>query len=63
MPRFSAPPPNVDSRKAIQQRAREAVKPAAPEKKGHWPFSAADTISADTTQAGPTPANSGKTGN
>lgn len=60
MPRFSAPPPNVDSRKAIQQRAREAVKPAAPEKKGNWPFSAEDAISADASHAGTPPANSGK---
>ena len=39
MSRFSAPPPNGDNRKAIQQRAREATRPAAPEKKGCWPFS------------------------
>ena len=40
MPRFKAPPPNGDSRKALQQRAREATRPAEPEKKGSWPFSA-----------------------
>lgn len=40
MPRFNGPPPNGDSRKAIQQRAREATRPAEPEKKGSWPFSA-----------------------
>ena len=39
MPRFSAPPPNAESRKAIEQRAREATRPAAVEKKGSWPFS------------------------
>ena len=39
MPRFSAPPPNSESRKAIEQRAREATRPAAVEKKGSWPFS------------------------
>jgi hypothetical protein len=39
MPRFNAPPPNGDSRKAIEQRAREATRPATPEKRGGWPFS------------------------
>jgi hypothetical protein len=38
MSRFNAPPPNGDSRKAIEQRAREINRPAAPEKKGSWPF-------------------------
>ena len=33
MPRFNAPPPNGDSRKAIEQRAREATRPAEPEKR------------------------------
>lgn len=42
MPRFNAHPPNGDSRRAIQQRAREATRPAEPEKKGQWPFSAQD---------------------
>ncbi len=40
MSRFTAPPPNGDSRKTIEQRARDAMRPAAPEKKGRWPFSA-----------------------
>lgn len=40
MSRFNAPPPNGDSRKMIEQRSREATRPAAPEKKGGWPFSA-----------------------
>lgn len=39
MSKFNAPPPNGDSRKIIEQRAREATRPAAPEKKGSWPFS------------------------
>lgn len=39
MSRFNAPPPNGDSRKMIEQRAREATRPLAPEKKGGWPFS------------------------
>ncbi|CAN5324989.1 hypothetical protein BH10PSE16_BH10PSE16_39160 [soil metagenome] len=39
MPRSNAPPPDGDSRRAIEQRAREATRPAAPEKKGSWPFS------------------------
>ena len=38
MSRFNAPPPNGDSRKMIEQRARDAARPAAPEKKGTWPF-------------------------
>ena len=40
MSRFNAPPPNGDSRKMIEQRARDATRPAVPEKKGSWPFSA-----------------------
>jgi hypothetical protein len=40
MSRFNAPPPNGDSRKMIEQRSREATRPAPPEKKGSWPFSA-----------------------
>ena len=40
MSRFNAPPPNGDSRKIIEQRAREAARPQTPEKKGTWPFSA-----------------------
>ena len=40
MSRFNAPPPNGDSRKIIEQRARDATRPAEPEKKGSWPFSA-----------------------
>ena len=40
MSRFNAPPPNGDIRKMIEQRAREAARPAEPEKKGSWPFCA-----------------------
>ncbi|MDB5886997.1 MAG: hypothetical protein JWR74_3168 [Polaromonas sp.] len=40
MSRFSAPPPNGDSRKMIEQRAREATRPPVPETQGSWPFSA-----------------------
>ena len=40
MSRFNAPPPNGDSRKMIEQRARDAARPAAPEKKATWPFPA-----------------------
>lgn len=40
MTRFNAPPPNGDSRKMIEKRSREATRPAAPEKKDSWPFSA-----------------------
>jgi hypothetical protein len=42
MSRFNAPPPNGDSRRAIQQRAREATQPLAPGKKACWPFSPQD---------------------
>lgn len=42
MPRFNAHPPNGDSRRAIQERARQATRPAAPEKKGQWPFALQD---------------------
>lgn len=44
MPGFVAPPPDSDSRKAIEKRAREAVRPVQPEEKAHWPFHAADTF-------------------
>ena len=40
MSRFNAPPPNGDSRKVIEQRARDATRPPAPEKKATWPFPA-----------------------
>ena len=44
MPGFVAPPPDSDSRKAIEKRAREATQPPQPEEKAHWPFHAADTF-------------------
>jgi hypothetical protein len=43
MPRFTAPAPNSDSRKALEQRAREASKPVVlPQGKRRWPFPADD---------------------
>ncbi|MDB5930343.1 MAG: hypothetical protein JWR60_2050 [Polaromonas sp.] len=53
MSRFTAPPPNGDSRRAIEQRAREATRPAAPEKKGRWPFPVDGNPSANDREAGP----------
>jgi len=38
MPRLKAPAPDAESRKALEQRAREAVLPAPPRQKGRWPF-------------------------
>ena len=43
MPRFTAPPPNAANRKALEERARQAAMPAAPEQKGRWPFPVADS--------------------
>jgi hypothetical protein len=54
MSRFTAPPPNGDSRKTIEQRARDAMRPAAPEKKGRWPFSAPQAGDGADHGAGPT---------
>ena len=48
MSRFTAPPPNGDSRKAIEQRSRDAMRPAAPVEKGRWPFSVSDKPTADS---------------
>jgi len=42
MPRLKVPAPDAESRKALEQRAREAAKPAPPEQKGRWPFSVQD---------------------
>ncbi len=42
MPRLKVPTPEVESRKALEQRAREAAKPLPPEQKGRWPFSVQD---------------------
>ncbi|WP_293605808.1 hypothetical protein [Polaromonas sp. UBA4122] len=44
MPRFNVSPPDGDSRKALEQRAREAAMHAIPQKKGRWPFPVADTL-------------------
>jgi hypothetical protein len=41
MPRFSQAAPDIDSRKALQERARAAISPVVPEEKGRWPFPAA----------------------
>lgn len=50
MSRFNASPPNGDSRKMLEQRSREATRPAAPEQKGGWPFSANKQIFAVRTE-------------
>lgn len=42
MPRLKAPAPDTESRKALEQRAREAVLPTPPQQKGRWPFPVAD---------------------
>jgi hypothetical protein len=42
MPRLKAPAPDAESRKALEQRAREAALPAAPVQKGRWPFPVTD---------------------
>jgi hypothetical protein len=38
MPRLKAPAPDAESRKALEQRAREAALPAPPQQTGRWPF-------------------------
>lgn len=55
MPRFNAPPPNGDSRRFIEQRAREATRPAAPPKKSQWPFSVQDMPAQAERHEGPMP--------
>ena len=42
MPRFTAPPPDRDSRKAIEQRSRDATQPVVPLENVRWPFSVRD---------------------
>jgi hypothetical protein len=42
MPRLKAPAPDAESRKALEQRAREAALPAPPKQKGRWPFPVTD---------------------
>lgn len=48
MPRFNVTLSNSDSRKDLEQRAREAAMPVAPQRKGRWPFTVADTPAAPT---------------
>ncbi|MBC7445180.1 MAG: hypothetical protein H7273_06880 [Polaromonas sp.] len=63
MSRFNAPPPNGDSRKMIEQRAREATRPRAPEKKGTWPFPANQhPQGADPSACQPAASTQGHTG-
>lgn len=42
MPRFIAPPPDRDSRKAIEQRSRDATRPVVAQANIRWPFSVRD---------------------
>jgi hypothetical protein len=42
MPRLKAPAPDAESRRALEQRAREAALPAPPQQKGRWPFPVPD---------------------
>ena len=51
--RTSGPTAVNPERKAIEQRAREAAKPAAAEKKGRWPF----TADASNGSSAPDPGN------
>ena len=53
MPRFAQAAPDRDSRKALEERARTAASPAAPEQKGRWPFPAAPTSPAPASPAAP----------
>ncbi|HEX5286315.1 MAG TPA: hypothetical protein VFW43_05285 [Polaromonas sp.] len=54
MPRFNATSSNSDSRKDLEQRARQAAMPVAPQRKGRWPFLVADTAPLPSDQeAGP----------
>jgi len=51
MPRLKAPAPDAESRKALEQRAREAALPAAPVQKGRWPFPVTDDQPAGEAQS------------
>jgi hypothetical protein len=66
MPRLKVPAPDAESRKALEQRAREAAKPVPPEQKGRWPFSVQDNQpagQADSDHGKPNrPHQSGKPG-
>jgi hypothetical protein len=48
MPTFTLPPTSGDSRKTLEQRAREAAMPTAPLKRGRWPFTVADIPASET---------------
>jgi|GEM_PF-738590 len=52
MPRLKAPAPDAESRKALEQRAREAALPTPPQQKGRWPFPVADDKTADEAGEG-----------
>ena len=51
MPRLKAPAPDAESRKALEQRAREAALPAQPQQKGRWPFPVTDDQPAGEAQS------------
>jgi len=51
MPRLKAPAPDAESRKALEQRAREAALPAAPQQKGRWPFPVTDNQPAGESES------------
>lgn len=53
MPRFNAPPPNGDNRKAIEQRAREATRPVVSQERVRWPFTVRDMSNADSASEMP----------
>lgn len=48
MPRFTAPAPNAESRKALEQRARQASMPASADQKKRWPFSVDSETQSDS---------------
>lgn len=48
MPIFNATSSSSDSRRDLEQRARQAAMPVAPQRKGRWPFTVADTSSLPT---------------
>ena len=50
MPRLKGAAPDAESRKAIEERARQASQPAQAEQKGSWPFTARKDNSSDETE-------------
>lgn len=50
MPRPKVAAPDTESRKALEQRAREAAMPAPPREKGRWPFPVPDDQPAGKTE-------------